>query len=169
MRRPVIGVVGTGNNDSPAVEVAYNLGKLLALQGWIVLSGGRNAGVMKAVSAGAKEVPGSLTIGILPSRSSDIAPDIDVAIITDIHNARNNIIGLSSDVVVACGIEGAGTASEVALALKNDKPVIVIGPSESARTFFRELSGEKLITVQTPEEAIERLKTLHYNKPESWE
>jgi uncharacterized protein (TIGR00725 family) len=158
MRRPVIGVVGTSAENSSAVDVALQLGKLIAQQGWIVLSGGRNTGVMKAVSKGAKEVPGSLTIGILPSQSSDVAPDIDVAIFTDVHNARNNIITLSSDIVIACGIEGPGTASEVALALKNGKPVIVIAPSEIAAKFFNEISHGTIVNVQTPHEAIERGK-----------
>jgi hypothetical protein len=157
MRKPVIGVVGTSNDSSPAVDVALKLGKLIALEGWIVLSGGRDAGVMRAVSRGAKEVPGSLTIGILPSQSSDVAPDIDVAIVTDLHNARNNVITLSSDVVIACGIEGPGTTSEIALALKNNKRVIVIGATEAARTFFEEVAGGKLIHVKTPEEAIQAL------------
>jgi uncharacterized protein (TIGR00725 family) len=158
MRKVLIGVVGTGNDISPAVQVAEQLGRLLALEGWIVLSGGRNAGVMKAVSKGAKQVPGSLTIGILPSRWSDVAPDVDIAIITDLHNARNNVIGLSSDLLIACGIDGTGTTSEVALALKNGKAVIVIGASETARRFFQELEGDELIWVDTPEEAIAACK-----------
>jgi hypothetical protein len=76
---------------------------------------------IRAVSRGAKEVPGSLTIGILPSQSSDVAPDIDVAIVTDVHNARNNIITLSSDAVIACGIEGPGTTSEIPLCLAEEQ------------------------------------------------
>ncbi len=42
---------------------------------------------------------------------------IDIPILTDVGEACNNINVLSSRVVFACGME-AGTASEVALALK---------------------------------------------------
>ena len=45
---------------------AKSLGELIARQGWVVLTGGRASGVMDAASEGAKSVPGSLTIGILP-------------------------------------------------------------------------------------------------------
>ena len=46
---------------------------------------------------------------------------VDLPIVTDLGNARNNINVLSSNVVIACGM-GLGTASEVALALKNHQP-----------------------------------------------
>jgi uncharacterized protein (TIGR00725 family) len=156
-RKPVVGVVGTGANSGQAVANAKRLGELLAAEGWIVLSGGRNAGVMKAVSAGAKQ-KGGLTIGLLPTKASDVSPDIDVAIITDMNNARNNLIGLSSNVVIACGIDGPGTASEVALALKNDKNVILLGADAKAREFFKPLGGDKLFLADTPEQAVTIIK-----------
>jgi hypothetical protein len=95
---------------------------------------------------------------LLPSRASDVCPDIDVAIITDMNNGRNNLIGLSSNVVIACGIEGPGTASEVALALKNDKNVILLGADGKAREFFKSLGGEKLFLADTPEQAVTIIK-----------
>lgn len=156
-KRVVVAVVGS---DAPAaMENARALGRLLAEEGWVVLSGGRDAGVMKAVSEGAKQVPGSLTVGILPTAASKVAPGVDVAIVTDMGNARNNIVGLSSCVVIACGVDGAGTASEVALALKNQKPVILLGASSAAVEFFRELDKQnKLFLASTPAEAIRIVK-----------
>lgn len=107
------------------INNAYQLGKLIAQQGWVLLSGGRNVGVMDAASRGAKSV-GGLTVGILPHNSLEgVSEAIDIPILTDMGQARNNINVLSSDVVIACGM-GLGTASEVALALKNDKPVIIL-------------------------------------------
>ncbi len=153
-RKLVVGVVGSGRNIQPAVDNARKLGELIALEGWIVLSGGRNAGVMKAVNDGAKKVKDSLTIGILPNSSSDIASNVDITIITDINNARNNIIGLSSNVVIACGVDGSGTASEIALALKNGRAVILLAVEDSVFTFFQRLAKDRVYSVRTPEEAI---------------
>ena len=157
-RRPVIAVVGAGGDVPPAVTAARDLGRLIAENGWTLISGGRDAGVMKSVNEAAKAA-GGLTIGILPNATSKVSPAVDVAIITDTGHARNNIIVLSADVVIACGVDGAGTASEVALALKNGKPVILIGANEEARRFFRGI-GSGLHLVDTASEAIEIAKRL---------
>ncbi|MBW4603879.1 MAG: TIGR00725 family protein [Calothrix sp. FI2-JRJ7] len=139
MRKIIIGVMGPGENATPTdIENAYQLGKSIAEQGWVLLTGGRNVGVMEAASQGAKQNNG-LTIGILPGNNSKgMSEAVDIAIFTDIHNARNNINVLSSDVVIACGM-GLGTASEVALALKNKKPVILLTDSES-QAFFQKMA-----------------------------
>jgi uncharacterized protein (TIGR00725 family) len=137
------------------LEVAFRLGQLLAEADWVVLTGGRDAGVMREVNRGAKTVPGSLTVGILPSATASVAAGVDVAIVTEMHNARNNINVLSSHVVIAFGDGGPGTASEVALALKAGKPVILLGADELSQRFFGRLGAGKVITVATPEEAAE--------------
>ena len=156
-QRPVVGVVGTGKDGGPAVQNARQLGALIAAEGWIVLSGGRNAGVMSAVSEGAKS-NGGLSIGLLPDKSSRVAPDVDVAIFTDLNNARNNLIGLSSNVIVACGLDGPGTASEVALALKNGKKVILLGADATAQAFFKAMRRDSVYFADTPQQAIQLIK-----------
>ena len=80
---------------------------------------------------------------------------------TDLGNARNNINVLSSDVVVACGAKGAGTVSEIALAIKAKKPVILLGASDEGKAFFRQLGGELLHVAETPEAVITLIKELH--------
>ncbi|MFN9175396.1 MAG: hypothetical protein ACK58N_13080 [Synechocystis sp.] len=71
MAKFIVGVMGAGEGATEqATKFAQVLGKLIAANGWIVLSGGRNCGVMQAVNQGAKQVPHSLTIGILPSSKS---------------------------------------------------------------------------------------------------
>lgn len=122
------------------------------------MTGGRHAGVMTAAAAGAKQVPGSLTVGILPDQSPDVSPHVDLAIFTDLGNARNNINVLSSQAVVACGVEGPGTASEVALALKGGTPVVLLRATDSARRFFRELGRQVPLEAATPEEAVHLLR-----------
>jgi uncharacterized protein (TIGR00725 family) len=161
MRRLVIGVMGAGEGARPEdLAQARKLGELIAREGWVLLTGGRDTGVMQAANEGAKQVAGSLTIGILPSRSSTISPYVDVAIITDLGQARNNVNVLSSDVVVACGPGGAGTAAEIALALKAGKRVILLAAPPAAKTFFQELGGEAVIAVETPEDAVAVIKRL---------
>lgn len=68
MAKTVIGVMGPGDNATKEeCDSAFELGKLIANKGWILLTGGRNVGVMEAASRGAKEA-GGLTIGILPGK-----------------------------------------------------------------------------------------------------
>jgi uncharacterized protein (TIGR00725 family) len=120
-----------------------------------VLTGGRPVGVMAEACAGAKEVPHSLTLGILPGTEGDLGPHVDVAVFTGMGDARNVINVLTSDVVVACGVEGPGTASEVSLALKSRKPVILLGASESARVFFSGVAPRgRLITAAVPGDVV---------------
>jgi uncharacterized protein (TIGR00725 family) len=153
MPRPIAGVMGAGEEATPQdLANAYQLGRLLAEDGWTVLSGGRDAGVMREVNRGAKSVPGSLTVGVLPSAASRVAADVDVVIVTEMHNARNNINILSSRVVIACGNGGAGTASEIALALKAGRPVILLGVDELTRSFFQRLGGDNVFVASSPKE-----------------
>jgi uncharacterized protein (TIGR00725 family) len=160
-RRKVVGVMGAGEGAAPQdIAAARRLGRLIAAAGWVLLTGGRDAGVMRAANQGAKAVRGSLTIGILPSASASVSPDVDVAIITDMGNARNNINVLSSDVVVACGSGGPGTVSEVALALKAGKPVVLLGGDADDHTFFQRLGGAAIYRVLTPEQAIALIERL---------
>ncbi|MEA5624270.1 TIGR00725 family protein [Nostoc sp. UHCC 0251] len=162
MRKIIIGVMGPGKNATANdLQNAYILGQLIAQQEWILLTGGRNIGVMDAVSKGAKSAEG-LTIGILPSDNQDsISSCVDIAIFTDMGNARNNINVLSSDVVIACGM-GAGTASEIALALKASKQVILLTHDEESKVFFKKLSPENVYIVESVESAIATAKTILY-------
>lgn len=136
------------------LQNAYELGKRIAQMGWVLLTGGRNAGVMDAASRGAKAANG-LTVGILPTTDTRTLSDaVDIAIVTDMGNARNNINVLSCDVVIACGM-GAGTASEIALALKSNKQVILLNSDAESKSFFRNLSEGNVLIVNQPQEAIQ--------------
>ena len=128
-RSPIIGVMGGSQVPEEVETLARELGRAMALEGWVVLSGGRNAGVMAAVSAGAAEAGGTV-VGILPDRDLAAAsPHLTIPIRTGLGDARNVINILSSDVVVA--LPGcAGTLSEIALAVKNGKPLFLLGWTE---------------------------------------
>jgi uncharacterized protein (TIGR00725 family) len=159
MTKIIVGVMGAGDQATQQdVENAYRLGQHIASEGWVVLSGGRNAGVMDAVSKGAKSRDG-LTIGILPHPNSSRSDAIDIPIVTDMGNARNNINVLSSRVVIACGM-GVGTASEIALALKARKPVILLTEDVISQTFFQQLGQDLVFVVDSVEAAIAQVKII---------
>jgi hypothetical protein len=133
--------------------MAFDLGAGIARNGWVLLTGGRNAGVMESASQGAHQA-GGLVIGLLPDADGQRLSDaVDVAIFTHMGNARNNLNVLSSNVVIACGM-GAGTASEVALAIKNKKPVLLLHPGERAANFFQDLAPGQVTLVANADEAL---------------
>lgn len=160
MRKIIIGVMGPGEKATAKdLQNAYELGKLIAQQQWILLTGGRNVGVMDAASKGAKSING-LVIGILPDDSKKgISDAVDIAIFTDMGNARNNINVLSSDLVIACGM-GAGTASEIALALKANKQVILLSEDVESKVFFQKISPNNIYVVDGVKEAIATAQTI---------
>jgi uncharacterized protein (TIGR00725 family) len=83
---------------------------------------------MEAAAEGARTA-GGLTLGILPgisAKDSPPNPHIELAIFTGLGEARNWINVCASDAIIAIG-GGFGTLSEIALALKAQKPVVLIG------------------------------------------
>ena len=158
MRKPVIGVMGGSTATRAVRDEAYRLGSLIAERGWILLNGGRNKGVMEASSAGAKEA-GGLVIGVLPDKTDAMASQhLDIAIMTGLNDARNFINVLSSDVIIAC--PGAlGTMSEIVLALKNKKHVILLG-YELGVEFNKYVRSGQLSTARTPQEAVNEAAAL---------
>lgn len=141
------------------LATAFELGKRIAEQGWVLLTGGRNEGVMDAASRGAKQAEG-LTIGILPTADVyDLSEAVDIPIVTGMGSARNNINILSSDMIFACGM-GSGTASEIALALKAGKSVILLNVDDTSQVFFQNLSKSRVFIAASPETAMELAKLI---------
>lgn len=89
-RRPIVGVLGASQPTSESAAAAREVGRLVAERGWIVLTGGRAAGVMAAACAGAKQIHRSLTLGILPGAGGDVAPGVDIAVFTGMGDARTS-------------------------------------------------------------------------------
>jgi uncharacterized protein (TIGR00725 family) len=150
--KTIIGVMGGGSVSEKTLKMAVELGERIAAKGWVLLNGGRNAGVMAASAQGAA-LAGGLTIGILPDTDADQAADhIQIAIPTGMGSARNLINVLAAHVVIACP-GGPGTISEVALALKHGKPVICLGwnPGQLFETF---MASGQLHKVTTPQAAV---------------
>ncbi len=157
-RKPIIGVMGGALVSQEVYDMAFELGRLIAQNGWILLNGGRDAGVMRASAKGAKR-EGGMTIGVLPGDSKDQAnPFIDIPIVTHMSDARNLINVLSSDIVVACP-GSAGTITEVALALKNEKIVILLNFSLGSLFKDFQLQGQ-LFEEMSPSACVTRIKSL---------
>lgn len=156
MRKTIVGVMGGCNVDSKTQENAREMGRLIAENGWTLLSGGRPTGVMQASISGAKAA-GGLTIGVLfDDNHADAARDLDIVIPTGMGAARNIINVLSSDVVVACQGTG-GTLSEIAMALRFGRPVVLLD-FDPGEAFMKAGAPEvKYSLARTPEEAAQQV------------
>lgn len=139
------------------IEYARRLGELIAENGWTVLSGGINKGVMSAVNEGAKSKEG-VTIGILPNEDlTTHSENLDYSIITNMKSGRNYINALSSNILIACGVS-VGTVSEIAFAIQARKPIILLNYGIFARKFFKDLGKELIYVAKNPEDAINLVK-----------
>ncbi|MEM9265792.1 MAG: cytochrome [Cyanobacteria bacterium P01_F01_bin.13] len=136
----IIGIMGPGNHvPDSELQLAHNLGRAIAQQGWTLLTGGRPTGVMEAASLGAASV-GGIVLGILPdAQGTQVASGVTLPIVTGMGNARNAINVLSSHGIIACGL-GLGTVSEIALALKVQKPLVIMPYNRLAKDFFEFLA-----------------------------
>lgn len=149
--RTVIGVMGGGVVDEATRILARRTGALVAAEGWALLTGGRAAGVMDAASCGAASA-GGFVIAVLPDEDPGAAtPHADVVICTGMGDARNVVNVLSSHVVLALP-GGAGTLSEIALAINACRPVVVVGwhPGNALLA----AGGNRIALADSPEEAI---------------
>ena len=160
MAKIVIGVMGPGSKPtSQNLEDAYAIGKFCAEKGLTILTGGSRAGVMHAALQGAKEAGGD-TIGVLPSMDKSHASEYaDYVIVTGMGSARNNINILTSDIVVACGVE-TGTLSEIALAVKAGKIVILMTDKEDAKIFLKNLAGKQIFMAENIDQATDAISKL---------
>lgn len=145
-----VAVVGPGDADQAALELAEQVGGELGRRGAVVVCGGLD-GVMAAACRGAKAA-GATTVGILPgSTRAEANPWVDVALPTGLGELRNGLIVRSADAVIA--VRGAyGTLSEIALALKVGVPVVGLATWELRRDGVVDAGIE---VVESPVEAVE--------------
>jgi len=148
--------MGGGSVNPEVARMAEELGRLIAEAGLVLLTGGRPAGVMDAASRGAKTA-GGLVVGVLPGADPDDSTGhLDIAIATNLADGRNLVNILSSDVVVACP-GAAGTMSEVALAVKNRRPLVLLGWDPGPVVAEAERDG-RVARAATPREAMEKVQ-----------
>lgn len=146
--------MGPGEGATPEEnELAYSLGAAIAKKGWVTLTGGRSFGVMEAAMKGAIDQNG-LTIGVLPNDNvKGASPFAVIKIVTGMGSARNNINILSSHVIVVLGM-AAGTASEVALAIKANKKIILLSQDELSIQFFKKIGTYRITIANSIEEVM---------------
>ena len=158
MQKTVIGVMGGSSVSAADAGDAYELGRQIAGQGWVLLNGGRHTGIMDAAAKGAAQ-NGGLTVGILPDDSdAGLSPHIQIPILTGMGSGRNIINVLSSHVVVACP-GGAGTISEIALALKHSRPTVLLNV-ETGGIFEDYHAAGQLHIAGSPSEVITKIRSI---------
>jgi hypothetical protein len=141
-KRIRIAVIGGSRPGRQALEAAFEVGRLIARAGAIVVCGGLG-GVMEAACRGARE-EGGLAVGILPGCSpADANPWVDLPVATGLGYTRNSLVVMNADAVVA--IDGEyGTLSEIAYGKIHGKKVVGLGTWD--------VKGVE--TAATPEEAV---------------
>ena len=154
--KKIIGIMGPNNATKANLKDAYEIGKYLANNGFTVLTGGLNIGVQNEGLKGAKDSNG-LTIGIMPFNESEkFSKYVDIPIITNMRSGRNYINALSSNLVIACGVDN-GTISEISLSLINTakKQVIIVGAIQEANELFKVIDSENVYVAKDYKECIE--------------
>ncbi|GAB7117898.1 TIGR00725 family protein [Natrinema sp. JCM 9743] len=148
-------VIGGGTITDEQTARAEALGRELAARGHVVVCGGRG-GTMAAVCRGAKS-EGGTTIGILPGERRGTANDaVDIPIATGLGHARNALVPLNGDVVIALA-GGVGTLSEIGFAGVYDRPVVGLGTHDiSALEIDIETADTPTEAVDAAEAALER-------------
>jgi len=139
-----VAVVGSGVATDELYEKAREVGRLIAERGATVVCGGLS-GVMEAAARGATEA-GGMAIGILPDEDRRRQNGyLTYSVATGVGQARNLAVVCSGDVVIAVGGE-YGTLSEIGLARKAGRPVVVLEGWDL---------GEHVSAASSPKEAIE--------------
>ena len=157
----VVSVICGSEIDKDTKEKTIEIGRLLAKNKYAVACGGL-FGAMEAVCKGAKEENG-LTIGIIPYKEKSQANKyVDIAIPVPFSQARNIVVVLSGDAVIA--ISGkAGTLSEMCFAWIYGKPLIALTgvggwSSELAGKQIDDRRTDCIYEAKTPQEVIEKLE-----------
>lgn len=149
-----VSVIGGSRVDGETYELARKLGGLLGERGHSVVCGGYS-GVMEAVCRGVVEARDTTadarTIGVLSGSDRGEANEwVDVAVATGLGNARNPLVVMNGDAVIA--VDGAmGTLSELGHAMDYGRPVAGLRTHDLA-----EWDGFE--AVETPEEAVESVE-----------
>lgn len=156
---------GSGGASKKLMHQAEEIGKRLALSGVIVVTGGKS-GIMLAAAKGAKGASG-ITVGIVKGNNRFVSNSyIDVEVITGMvaDGMDELLITLMADAFIVLG-GGAGTLQEIALAYRNDKPIVVLeGSGGWAQRVQDEYLDERkrlrIISVKTPREAVQKILRL---------
>jgi uncharacterized protein (TIGR00725 family) len=129
VRKLQIAVIGYNKDRCTEIarDMAYEVGKEIALAGAVLVCGGLG-GVMESACRGAKE-NGGTTVGIIPQEEFSYANEFcDIVLCTGIGYARDFIVGSSADGIIAVG-GGAGTLIELGVGYITKKVMVAISGS----------------------------------------
>jgi uncharacterized protein (TIGR00725 family) len=145
-----VAVCGPDPAPEDVAAQCESVGRELARAGAVLVCGGLG-GAMEAAARGAA-AEGGTVLGILPGTDRGAANRfVTVAVATGMGEMRNALIVRAADAVIAVGGE-FGTLSEIALALKAEKPVVGLGTWVLAKADGR--SVDAVIQVETVDQAV---------------
>jgi len=128
MPRRMVAVIGSGEADPPRDRLAEEVGALVTRTGRGLVCGGLG-GVMTAACRGARagrSDESTPIVAILPGTDpGDANPYADVVLPTGLGYARNLLVILAADAVIAVGGQ-SGTLSEIAHAWQLGKPICAL-------------------------------------------
>ncbi len=135
IRKYQIGVMGSAadlNYSKELEQIAYDVGKEIALSGNITVYGAEKDydSLSTAASRGAKSANG-ITVGVTYGKGKDIwdkdgNTDILVSTGMDRGGGREFVLVNSCDAIIAVS-GGSGTLTEIAIAYQSNIPTVVIG------------------------------------------
>jgi len=150
-----ISVVGASECGREWLDMAYEVGAVIARRGHVMVCGGLG-GVMDAAARGV-DGEGGVSIGILPDADRTRASSwLTVSVPTDMGHARNALVALSGEALIAVG-GSYGTLSEIAFGLKMGKPVIGLDTWDLERP---DLPGKGIVKASSPAEAADLAEKL---------
>jgi hypothetical protein len=159
----IVSIICGSEIDINTEKKAIEIGKLLAKNNYVIACGGLFGG-MEAVCKGAKQENG-LTIGIIPYKQKNAANRyVDIAIPVPFSQARNIVVVLSGDIVIAIGGK-AGTLSEMAFAWIYEKPIIALTgvggwSAKLAGKTIDDRRSDRIYEAETPEQVLELVNKL---------
>ena len=159
MRKTQIAVIGYNEDwcTEIAKNIAYEVGKEIALSGSVLICGGLG-GVMESACKGAKDYEGT-TIGILPQGDFESAnPFCDIVIPTGFGLSRDFIVATSVDGIIVVG-GGVGTLIETSVGYMLKKRVVAITGSggiadEYGGKYLDVRKRIKILKMKSPKKAV---------------
>jgi uncharacterized protein (TIGR00725 family) len=167
----VIGYAGTeeyvsgGGPTMSTLDIAEKIGKLLAENNAIVVTGGKS-GIMETAAKGAKTANG-ITVGVVKGKNRFTSnPFIDVEVITGMEADGMDevmLVQMCDGFIVLGG--GAGTLQEITLAYRNNKPVVALKNTggwadKLADQYLDERNRVKVESASSPEESVTKILSL---------
>jgi uncharacterized protein (TIGR00725 family) len=141
--QPLVAVIGNGEPDAERDKLAEEVGAAVVGAGCGLVCGGLG-GVMEAASRGARRAATDgrpPIVAILPGIDKREAnPHADIVIPTGLGYARNLLVVLAADAVVAIGGQ-SGTLSEMAHAWQMGKPLCAL---VGAQGWAAQLAGTRI-------------------------